>query len=176
MSQLRNYDLVAKITKSKKENVALALPLIFDALNARGILTPKTAVAAIATMAVECRFRCVREKASGEAYEGRKTLGNTQPGDGPKYKGGGYLQLTGRRNYTYYGGALGYDLVNQPELSIVPEIAAKVFALYFFDRKIHTFANASNWRRVRKLVNGGYNAYDEFKRYVDELLPLSTME
>lgn len=55
-----------------------------------------------------------------------KRLGNTQPGDGARYCGRGYPQLTGRANYAHAGEALGVDLVNHPERALEPEIAAQV--------------------------------------------------
>ena len=55
-------------------------------------------------------FRTTEEFASGEAYEGRKDLGNIKKGDGRRYKGRGLLQLTGRANYAEHGKMLGVDL------------------------------------------------------------------
>jgi predicted chitinase len=52
------------------------------------------------------RFRYTLELASGEAYEGRADLGNTQPGDGSHFKGAGWIQLTGRKNYTAFSKAV----------------------------------------------------------------------
>lgn len=63
------------------------------------------------------RFRTMEEYASGSAYEGRKTLGNTQPGDGVRFKGRGFVQITGRRNYTDWSKRLGVDLVGRPALA-----------------------------------------------------------
>ncbi len=68
----------------------------------------------------------MEELASGWAYEGREDLGNNQPGDGPRYKGRGFVQITGRRNYTYWSDRLGIDLVNFPERAAEPKIAAKI--------------------------------------------------
>ncbi|WP_185982813.1 hypothetical protein [Aureimonas mangrovi] len=72
------------------------------------------------------RFRTMREYASGAAYEGRATLGNTQKGDGVRFRGRGFVQITGRRNYTDWSRRLGIDLVGKPELVEDREIAARI--------------------------------------------------
>ncbi len=75
-----------------------------------------------------CLGAWMREFADGSAYEGRRDLGNTQAGDGPRYKGRGFVQLTGRNNYTKYAQILGIDLVGNPELAADPQYAAKILA------------------------------------------------
>lgn len=68
-------------------------------------------------------------------YDKKKILGNVKPGDGFKYRGRGYVQLTGRDNYTRAGRALGLDLVNNPDLAAKPDIAAKI-ALWFWKTRV----------------------------------------
>jgi putative chitinase len=63
-----------------------------------------------------------------------KGLGNTQAGDGAKFIGRGYIQLTGRGNYTKYGQLAGHDLVANPSLLASPSIAAEVSVKYLLDR------------------------------------------
>lgn len=63
-----------------------------------------------------------------------KSLGNTEPGDGAKYIGRGYIQLTGRANYAKYGSLAGHDLINNPKLLMNPTIAAEVSVKYMLDR------------------------------------------
>lgn len=63
-----------------------------------------------------------------------KGLGNTQPGDGAAFIGRGYIQLTGRGNYTKYANLSGYDIVNNPKLMNDPQIAAEVCVWYMKDR------------------------------------------
>ena len=63
-----------------------------------------------------------------------KGLGNTEPGDGAKYIGRGYIQLTGRSNYAKYGQLAGHDLINNPKLLMDPTIAAEVSVKYMLDR------------------------------------------
>jgi len=63
-----------------------------------------------------------------------KALGNTQAGDGAKYKGRGFIQITGKANYANAGQALGIDLVNNPELAAKPDVAAKIAVWYWQNR------------------------------------------
>jgi len=90
----------------------------------------------------------------GTLYEGRKLLGNTQPGDGPKFIGRGVLQLTGRENYTLYGKKLGLDLVGNPELACNPEVSVKIACQYFLDRKLHEAADKWDLDTITVKVNG----------------------
>lgn len=69
-------------------------------------------------------FQWLEEFADGSAYEGRTDLGNTQPGDGKKFKGRGWIGITGRVVFRKAGAALGLDLENRPELVSTPEVAA----------------------------------------------------
>ena len=87
-----------------------------------------TAAGLIAQLAHESgAFRYAEELADGRAYEGRTDLGNTQPGDGPRFKGRGLIQLTGRANYAAYSKASGVDYVARPEkVASDPFAAAKV--------------------------------------------------
>lgn len=94
-----------------------------------------------------------REKV-GTLYEGRKPLGNTQPGDGPKYIGRGILQLTGRANYTEYAKKLKVDLVNNPDLAMLPEVSVMVACQYFADRKLLEAADVWNLDLITERVNG----------------------
>jgi predicted chitinase len=68
-------------------------------------------------------------------YEGKRILGNVRKGDGYRYRGRGYIQLTGRDNYTRVGRALGLDLVNHPELAADPATAARI-AVYFWQKRV----------------------------------------
>lgn len=129
------------------------------ALQQVGIYTPLTLVGALGTIRAEVgrEFAPIREIASGRLYEGRSDLGNTQVGDGPKYKGRGYIQLTGRGNYTHYGQMIGVDLVNNPDLALDPKYSALILAQYFKETGCDVYCNKKQWVKVRTLVNGGNN-------------------
>ena len=114
--------------------------------------------------------RPVLERASGEAYESRQGLGNTQPGDGPRYKGRGFIQLTGRANYTRYSKILGVDLVNNPDLAMRPDIAARIVADWWKRSKVPEKAARGDWVAVNQTVAGQSNAgYDKMMRNLQAL-------
>jgi putative chitinase len=94
-----------------------------------------------------------------QKYEGRADLGNTQPGDGLKYKGRGFIQITGRDLYTQAGAYLGVDLVNNPQLAADPATAAKLVLFFFFQYKKSRTAGVdwSDVTAVTRIVNGGTN-------------------
>lgn len=164
-------EAVAKICKAPVSAVRIYLPQIIQALKAEGIYSKRCLVAALATVGTEVpNFSPINEMGGSayftKHYEGRSDLGNIAQGDGARYHGRGFIQLTGRANYRAYGKRLGIDLENNPELALNPKIAAQVLALYFKDRQIHHAAERSNWRQVRKAVNGGYNGWTQFAELV----------
>lgn len=164
--------------ESNEQSAKECYNAIEQALGDLGILTPLTLIGALATVRVECgrSFKPVVEIASGEVYEGRKDLGNTQVGDGVRFKGRGYIQLTGRDNYKTYGEKLGIDLVNNPDLTLQPEVSAKILALYFKNRAVNVACNNNDWLEVRKKINGVNrstglpNGWNEFESVVNQYL------
>lgn len=146
---------------------------IYYALSEKGINTDLTLIGALATCRVEVgrNFLPIAEsKLAGIMYEGRKDLGNTTLGDGVKYRGRGYIQLTGRSNYAVYGTKLGIDLINNPDLAMKPSISASILAQYFKDRSVYAACDQKNWVYARKLVNGGTNGLTIFLSIIDQYL------
>lgn len=107
------------------------------------------------------KFTTTKEFADGTQYEGRKDLGNVKPGDGVRYKGRGFIQITGRANYTAAAKDLGIDLVNHPELAEKPDVAAKVSLWYWKTRVQPKISNFANTKAVTKKVNGGVNGLQD---------------
>jgi len=100
-----------------------------------------------------------------DRYEGRKDLGNTQPGDGRRFRGRGWIQLTGRYNYTKAGQALGIDLANKPQLAADENTAMDIAIWYFEDRVMNRISNPQNIKGITKAVNGGFNGYQDRRQY-----------
>lgn len=106
-------------------------------------------------------FRTTEEFASGDAYEGRADLGNTQPGDGRRFKGRGLLQLTGRANYREYGRALGLDLEADPARAADPVLSLRIACEYWKRRNINAACDRDDLIKVTKLINGGTNGLED---------------
>ena len=91
------------------------------------------------------------------------TLGNTMPGDGEKYKGRGYIQLTGKYNYEQAGKALGLDLVKNPQLVEKPEVAAKV-AVWFWQNRVQSkVSDFGDTKAATKPINPGLKHLEKRK-------------
>lgn len=112
------------------------------------------------------QLRYVREIASGAAYEGRKGLGNTEPGDGVRFRGRGFLQVTGRANYREYATASGYDAVNHPELLETPDLAADSAGWVWVSHELGPLCDRLDpVLAVTKRLNGGTNGLDSRRKF-----------
>ena len=106
-------------------------------------------------------FRYMEEIASGAGYEGRADLGNTQPGDGKRYKGRGPIQLTGRANYRRVGRQIGIDLESHPDLIAFPSLGLLVGCIYWDGRKLNAKADADDLMGITRAINGGTNGLSD---------------
>jgi len=165
---------VSKILDCPLADVKKYLPGVFNGLKAKKILNRPTLIAALATIRVETGgFQPINEWGDDdyftENYEGRDDLGNTEEGDGIRYHGRGFIQITGRANYRKYGQKLNAKLEENPDLALDADIAARILIEYFWDNEIDQSAQNDDWEGVRKSVNGGLNGWDDFWQYVQDL-------
>jgi predicted chitinase len=165
---------LAALLGCKAANVRRYWPPLRSALAEQGLSDEASAIAAIATVATEVPDFAPINEFGGSAYfkkmyEGRRDLGNTRPGDGVRYHGRGFIQLTGRSNYRGYGKKLGVPLEQKPDLALDPSVAARVLAAYMRDHGIGALAARRDWQGVRRAVNGGLNGWDRFNACVQKL-------
>jgi len=114
----------------------------------------------------ECAGFRTTEEFAGAAYEGRKDLGNTEEGDGKRFKGRGLIQLTGRYNYRKMATLLDLPLEDHPEIAAEPVNALKIACEYWRDRDINTPADQDNLVKATRLVNGGLNGLEDRGNYL----------
>lgn len=98
-----------------------------------------------------------------------KRLGNTKAGDGARFKGRGFIQLTGRDNYTRIGKQIGVDLAKSPELANDGATAGRILAQFLknVEGPIRAALAAGDLKTARKLVNGGSHGFDAFRAAMD---------
>lgn len=151
------------------------LPYVLAALKEAGLVDKPMVLMALATIRAETEsFEPVSEGLSRfntspngqpfDLYDHRADIGNQGPPDGDRYKGRGYIQLTGRANYRTYGERLGVDLENQPDLANDPTVAARILAAFLKDKelRIKTALLDDDLRDARRAVNGGSHGLDRF--------------
>jgi len=94
-------------------------------------------------------------------------LGNTQAGDGRKYKGRCPIQITGRANYQKYGEALELDLVGDPELAARPEAGFRIAGLFWKRNGLNELADLQDFELITRRINGGLNGLEDRLKYYD---------
>ena len=148
----RKYNLVAK-----RDELVSALNTF---LPQYGIDTKKRVDAALSCWGIETDyFRTTEEYASGADYEGRKDLGNTQKGDGKRFKGRGVTQTTGRYNYSQLnktiGPKLGIDFLETPErLDEIP-VSVESACIFWQSHNLNQYADAKEIKQLNGVVNRG---------------------
>lgn len=153
------------------------LPYVLKALEAAKLHDRLMVVMALATIRAETEsFEPVAEGVSRyntspdpsghpfDLYDHRADLGNKGGRDGERFRGRGYVQLTGRSNYDKYGARAGVDLLENPDRACEPAIAARLLALFLADREREIKEALLDWdfRGARRLVNGGSHGLERF--------------
>jgi peptidoglycan L-alanyl-D-glutamate endopeptidase CwlK len=158
-------------------NIADNLPHVLAGLAEFRLTDRPMLLMAIATIAAEtASFRPIDEGISRwntspgghpfDLYDNRRDLGNRGRPDGDRYKGRGYVQLTGRDNYARFGRELGVALEAEPGLANDPAVAGRILAAFLASRErlIKQALLEDDLRAARRLVNGGSHGLDAFTR------------
>ena len=155
---------------------ALYLPTLNQAMAACGVNTLLRVAAFAAQLAHESgEFRWMEEiwgpTAAQLGYEPPTAkaarLGNTQPGDGKRFKGRGPIQITGRFNYKKYGDLLGADLTASPERAAAPDVAFLTAGLFWKTNGLNELADAQQFVTITRRINGGENGLADRQKYYE---------
>jgi putative chitinase len=170
-------------------NIQQNLPAVLQALVAPQLTGKKMVLMALATIRAETEsFQPISEFQSRfntspggqpfDLYDNRQDLGNQGPPDGERFRGRGFIQLTGRTNYSVHGAAIGLgdQLVQNPELANRADIAAALLASFLKSKelRIKQALLADDLATARRLVNGGshgLSVFTEAYRTGDQLIP-----
>lgn len=159
-------ELLRAATGCTVADAATFAPFLDAACQRFNITTPQRLAAFLAQLAHESgALRYVREIASGSAYEGRRDLGNTQPGDGPRYRGRGLIQITGRANYRATAGRLkpcdAPDFEDFPEALEEPKWAAYSAADWWAAHGLNDLADRGEFIAIGREINRGSRYSDK---------------
>jgi putative chitinase len=147
-----------RISKASTARLEKVYPLLIKYMTMYDITTNARIAAFLAQIIHESgNFYYTKEIASGKAYEGRKDLGNVNAGDGVKYKGRGFIQITGRANYAQLSKATQIDFLNSPELLESAENAVMSACWWWNMKGLNKMADNYEFIRITKVINGGTN-------------------
>jgi predicted chitinase len=163
--------IMPRLPQAKRQ---LYLPFINKVMEIYEIDTPLRASAFLAQIAHEsAELRYMEEIWGPTAQQKRydpptdlaKRLGNTQRGDGFRYRGRGPIQITGRANYKKYGDLLSVDLVGNPDLASTPQYAFSTAALFWKRNGLNELADVQDFITITKRINGGLNGLADRQKY-----------
>ena len=180
LSKVRDTHVFPIFPGTPHANITANLPFVCDGLRACNLDDRPMLLMALGTIRAEtASFKPISEGVSKyntspggqpfDLYEPptqiAKNLGNTHKGDGAKFKGRGFVQLTGRSNYQRIGPQVGADLAGNPELCNDPKMAGRILAQFLKNSEsaIRTALKNNDLARARKLVNGGSHGLDAFE-------------
>ena len=167
------------------KNITANLPFVLAGLRARSLGDRPMVLMAVSTIRAETEgfvpideFKSKFNTSPGGApfnlYDAGTPigarLGNTVPGDGARFKGRGYIQLTGRDNYQRIGGQVGVDLIASPPSANNASVAGLILAQFLknAESKVRNALAANDLLKARKLVNGGSHGFPQFKDTFDK--------
>jgi putative chitinase len=162
--------------KLSQERCDQYLPHLQQAMEEFDIDTPLREAAFLAQIAHESGELVFMEEIWGPTEAQRRyepqtdlarMLGNTEVGDGKRFKGRGPIQITGRANYQKYGDLLGIDLVNDPPLGASPKVGFRIAGLYWQKNALNELADSQQFKTITKRINGGFNGLEQRQRFYD---------
>lgn len=175
-SKITVSTLATIFPESVLKNIQISAPYLQAAFQEFKISDEKLAAAIIATIAVETpSFQAYEESVEqGQKWENRRDLGNTQQGDGVRYRGRGYLGITGRYNYTQMSTRLGLGsrLLDSPDDAKSPEVASRILVAWFVDRqdRLSTALANGDLAAARRVVAGGITQLEKFTQVYNKIL------
>ena len=165
--------IMPRLPQAKRQ---LYLPFINRVMEIHEIDTPLRASAFLAQIAHESAELRFMEEIWGPTAQQKKyeppsdvatRLGNTQPGDGFRYRGRGPIQITGRFNYQKFGDLLGVDLVGNPDLAATPQFAFSTAGLFWKMNGLNELADVQDFIAITRRINGGLNGLAERQKYYE---------
>ena len=159
--------------------LATFFPFLSDAIGEFDIAQPPRAAAFIAQLAHESGQLRFMEEIWGPTPAQRRyeppgklsdALGNTETGDGKRFKGRGPIQITGRANYRRYGDLLGVDLIADPPRAALPDVAFRIASLYWSKKGLNELADQVTreaFREITRRINGGFNGLADRERFYE---------
>jgi putative chitinase len=149
-------------TGARIDRAITFLPFVLAAMEAYEINTPARQAAFLAQVGHESGGLHWLVELWGptdaqKRYEGRADIGNTQIGDGYKYRGRGLIQVTGRANYKSASAALATDLITSPEKLGQPDLACRSAGWFWQSHGLNALSDAGQFETITRRVNGGLN-------------------